>query len=143
MNRCNVADRLAAVACQIPDELAVVCPWDFSPDSRFQQQTFGLPEERPRTYAIRIFAELDSDVSQIGRGLIELGVTPGMRLALLVKPSLEFVTLVFALLRSGATVILIDSGMSKRHLVRCLSEAKPAGFVAIPQAQIVRSILRL
>ncbi len=33
--------------------------------------------------------------------LVDLGVTPGMRLVLLVKPGIEFVKLVFALLRSG------------------------------------------
>jgi acyl-CoA synthetase (AMP-forming)/AMP-acid ligase II len=59
-----------------------------------------------------------------------------------VKPGIEFVKLVFALLRSGATTVLIDPGMGKRHLVNCLATVEPEGFVAIPPAQAVRTLLR-
>jgi olefin beta-lactone synthetase len=65
-----------------------------------------------------------------------------MRLVLMVKPGIEFVKLVFALLRSGATTILIDPGMGRKHLVNCLSSAKPQGFVAIPVAQVARLVCR-
>jgi acyl-CoA synthetase (AMP-forming)/AMP-acid ligase II len=88
------------------------------------------------------FAELEADVELLARGLVARGVQPGQRLALLVPPSIEFITLVFSLLRSGAVAILIDPGMGKKNLVRCLSEAQPTGFIAIERAQWVRRILR-
>ena len=38
--------------------------------------------------------------------------------------------------------ILIDPGMGRRNLVRCLAEAQPEGFVAVPLAQAIRTVLR-
>jgi acyl-CoA synthetase (AMP-forming)/AMP-acid ligase II len=96
-------------------------------------------QDKPREIT---FAELEADVEILARGLVARGVQPGQRLALLVPPSIEMITLVFALLRSGAVAILIDPGMGKKNLVKCLSEAQPTGFIGIPRAQWVRRILR-
>jgi acyl-CoA synthetase (AMP-forming)/AMP-acid ligase II len=60
----------------------------------------------------------------------------------LVPPSIDFITLVFALLRSGAVQILIDPGMGKRNVLRCLADAQPEGFVAVSRVQAIRSIVR-
>jgi acyl-CoA synthetase (AMP-forming)/AMP-acid ligase II len=60
----------------------------------------------------------------------------------LVRPGIEFVTLVFALLRAGMVIVLVDPGLGRRNLVRCLQEVKPEGFVAIGAAQVVRVLLR-
>jgi len=67
-----------------------------------------------------------------------LGVRPGTRLALLVRPGIDFISLVFAIFKVGAVVILIDPGMGRRNLIRCLAEAEPEGFVAVPFAHAVR-----
>ena len=105
----------------------------------------GLPSYRSvrqgksgASYATTTFAELDADVERIARGFIAWGVPPGTRLALLVRPGIEFVTLVFALLRAGMVIVLVDPGLGRRNLVRCLAEAEPEGFVAIGLAQAVR-----
>jgi acyl-CoA synthetase (AMP-forming)/AMP-acid ligase II len=115
--RTNVADRLASIAAQRPDQLAVA------------SIAHG---------ATCTFAELDADADALARGLIDLGVQAGTRLALLVPPGVEFVKLVFALLRSGATTVLIDPGMGAKHLVNCLAAAEPEGFAAVSRAQAVR-----
>ncbi|QEG34391.1 fatty acid CoA ligase family protein [Bythopirellula goksoeyrii] len=125
----NVADRLAHFAQRMPLSVAVACPGHGDAAGR-------------NSYATCTFAELDRDATALARGLVDLGVTPGTRLVLLVKPGVEFVKLVFALLRSGATTILIDPGMGKKHLVNCLAAAEPAGFVAISPAQAVRTLLK-
>ncbi len=65
----------------------------------------------------------------------------GTRLALLVRPGIDFVSLVFALFKAGAVAILIDPGMGRWNLIRCLAEAEPAGFVAISVAQAMRVLL--
>jgi acyl-CoA synthetase (AMP-forming)/AMP-acid ligase II len=120
----NVADRLtAAAASAAPRQQAVVA-------------------RSKRTERTLSFAQLEADATALARGLIDLGVRPGTRLALLVPPSPEFVALVFALLRSGATTILIDPGMGKKHLVDCLAAAGPEGFIAISKAQAVRTVLK-
>jgi acyl-CoA synthetase (AMP-forming)/AMP-acid ligase II len=65
-----------------------------------------------------------------------------MRLALLVRPGIEFVTLVFALLRAGVVIVLVDPGLGRRSLIRCLSDVDPAGFIAVSSAQCVRVLMR-
>ncbi|MEM9351479.1 MAG: fatty acid CoA ligase family protein [Planctomycetota bacterium] len=125
----NVADRLAAVAAASPDAIAVAHPGGDTPAGN-------------NSYRTCTFAELDRDATALARGLVDLGVTPQTRLALLVKPGVEFVKLVFALLRSGATTVMIDPGMGRQHLLRCLASVEPAGFVAISPAQAVRTVLR-
>jgi acyl-CoA synthetase (AMP-forming)/AMP-acid ligase II len=90
------------------------------------------------SYATATFAELDADATRIARGLLAWGVPPATRLALLVRPGIEFVTLVFGLLRAGMVIVLVDPGLGRRNLIRCLSDAKPEGFVAISLAQAAR-----
>ncbi len=116
--RVNVADSLAASAVAAPDRLAVVEAWG-------KRRSITL-------------SRLCRDADTYARGLIELGVRPGTRIALLVKPSIEFVTLVFALLRSGATMVLVDSGLGRKNMVRCLASTEPEGFVAIPLGHALR-----
>jgi acyl-CoA synthetase (AMP-forming)/AMP-acid ligase II len=127
----NVADRLAEIAARMPETLAVV------------DEGRGARHEVRVNDATRVsFAKLDDNATAIARGLIEMGVTPGARLVLLVPPGVAMVTLVFGLLRSGATTVLIDPGMGRRHLIRCLAAVRPQGFVAISPAQAARCLLR-
>ncbi|NOZ38889.1 MAG: AMP-binding protein, partial [Planctomycetes bacterium] len=125
----NVADRLATIAQRQPDAVAVAVPGRGDVSGQ-------------NSYSTCTFAELDRDASALARGLVEMGVQPGTRLVLLVRPGCEFVKLVFALLRSGATTVLIDPGMGRKHLVKCLAAVEPEGFVAISSAQAVRTVLR-
>ena len=133
-NRTNVADRLAHVAARMPEGVAVV-----------DETLGGRPRVRggPSSQALRCtFAELDHDATAIARGLVDMGVDKGTRLALLVPPGVAFVKLVFGLLRSGATTLLIDPGMGRSSLIQCLAAARPEGFLAISPAQAVRTLLR-
>src|SRR5262245_2567895 len=99
VTRLNVTDRLAAIAREMPDAIAIACPRKWSCAYRAVKRG-----ESGTEYATTTFAELDADVTRIARGLIEWGVPQGTRLALLVRPGIEFVTLVFALLRAGMVV---------------------------------------
>ena len=42
----------------------------------------------------------------------------------------------------GAVAVMIDPGMGRRNLLRCLADMAPQGFVAVPKAQVIRSLLR-
>lgn len=119
----NVADRLRRHAAERPDALAVV----------------AIKGNREQTIT---FAELDRDADLLAKGLLQSGVVAEQRLALLVKPSVEFVTLVFALLRSGATMVLVDSGLGTKNIIRCLASTEPEGFVAIPAGHALRMVYR-
>ena len=112
------------------------------PDAVAVVEPLGYDRRGKRRYRSLTFRELDQDSDRIARGLRELGVTPGTRLALLVRPGIDFVSLVFGLYKAAAVVILIDPGMGRRNLIRCLADAEPAGFVAIPAVQAVRTLLR-
>ncbi|MCA9261162.1 MAG: AMP-binding protein, partial [Planctomycetales bacterium] len=126
--RVNVADRLAETSARYPDGIAVASPGGKESAGRNQ-------------YSICTFRELDADATALARGLVEMGVVPGQRLVLLVRPGIAFVKLVFALLRSGATAVLIDPGMPRSHLLNCLESVEPTGFVAISRVQAVRRLL--
>ena len=116
------------MAASRPDAVAVVEPLGHGADGR-------------RRYRHLTFRQLDDDSDRIALGLRRWGVQPGTRLALLVRPSIDFLSLAFGLFKSGAVAILIDPGMGRRNLIGCLAEAEPEGFVAIPAAQAVRVLL--
>lgn len=123
----NIADRLRQSAKLYPYQKAVVFP-------------SGKDKQGRYTYSSLTFQQLEQESDRLARGLIQLGVRPGTRIALMVKPSLEFIALTFALFKAGAVIILIDPGMGGKNMIRCLSEVEPEGFVAIPLAQLIRKI---
>jgi acyl-CoA synthetase (AMP-forming)/AMP-acid ligase II len=128
MNR-NIAWRLSLQAQQRPEQCAIA-----SPVGSHRQGS-------QRRYHRLTFRELDDRSSSIAAGLQAMGMGPGLRIALLVPFGEDFITLVFALLKAGVTLILIDPGMGRRNLVRCLSAAEPDGFVAIPRVHAIRRAL--
>lgn len=123
----NIADRLRQSAQSWPFQKAVVFP-------------AGKDHRGRYTYSSLTFQQLDQESDRLARGLIQLGVRPGTRMALMVRPSLEFIALTFALFKAGAVIILIDPGMGRKNIIHCLSEVEPEGFVAIPLAQLFRKL---
>ena len=130
MNPCtvNVAGRLSAMAQIAPDRVAVV-------------ETHGYDRHGKRRYRQLSFQQLDQQSDRIAEGLRRMGVPKGARLALLVRPGIDFIALTFGIFKAAAVAILIDPGMGRRNLVRCLADAEPEGFVAIPAVQAVRMLL--
>lgn len=126
----NVAARLKTVASLMPSAIAIAEP------------AGSVQADGTRSYRATTFDVLDRRSDEIARGLVAWGIRPGMRLVMLVPFSGQFIELVFALLKAGVVVVLIDPGMGKQHLVRCLSESKPDGFIGIPKAQAIRTLLR-
>jgi len=124
----NIANRLADIARKMPDAMAVMEP--------------GQYRNGQRTYRSITFRELNQQTDRIANGLQAMGVRSGTRLALLVRPSIDFVALTFALFKSGAVIILIDPGMGRENLIDCLAAAEPEGFVAIPLAHVARLLHR-
>jgi olefin beta-lactone synthetase len=125
----NIASRLRVIASQFPTQIAMA-----SPAGRYRP---GMT----RSYNTLSFTEMELQTASIAAGFQQLGILPGMRIVLLVKFGAEFISLVFALLKAGAVVVLIDPGMGRRNLLRCLEATNPDGFVAIPAAQAIRMAL--
>ena len=90
--------------------------------------------------AIR-FDELDRQSDTCAQGLAALGIKRGDRVALLVRPSQPLFVLTFGLLRCGAVPVLIDPGIGRVHLARCLAEASPSAFIGVSMAHAARVLL--
>ena len=72
---------------------------------------------------------------------VDIGIGPGVRTVLMVKPSLDFFTLTFAMLKAGAVPVMVDPGMGRENLGECIDQAEPEAFVGIPKAHIARIAL--
>lgn len=101
-----------------------------------QGDSVGLVSRKGAGYASWTFAELEQNSQGYCAALKEQGVSRGQRVMLMVKPSMEFVCLTFALFQLGAVVILIDPGMGFKNLLRCVGRVRPAVLVAIPLVQL-------
>lgn len=123
----NIADRLRESAKMVPWQAAVVFPE-------------GRDKVGRVAYTQLTFQQLDEESDRLARGLVAMGAGPGTRLVLMVRPSLEFIALTFAIFKSGSTCVLIDPGMGRTNIFNCLEEIDPAGFVAIPAVQVIRRI---
>ena len=123
--RLNIADRVRVQARLRPHARAVIAPagWDASGRRAYVHLTFAQLEEAIDTYA---------------RGLAALGVRPGMRALFMVKPSLEFFGLTFALFRLGAAPVMIDPAMGKHAVLGAVAESEPEAFIAIPKGHVAR-----
>ena len=88
------------------------------------------------------FAELGMGSDGFAAALAEQGVRQGDRVMLMVRPSMAFFCLTFALFQLGAVVILIDPGMGYKNLLRCIGSVRPDILVGIPQAIAFSRIFR-
>ena len=122
----NVARHLEDMARRSPDKDAIVLS---------RRTRAGL------VYETLSFRALEAEASRIAHGLVRVGITRGTRTVLLVPPSREFFALVFALFKVGAVTVLIDPGVGKKNLLRCLEGVEPEAFIAIPKAQAARVLL--
>ena len=120
----NIADALIAHARARPDAVAMQVARG---GGRFEALTYG---------------ELDRASNEIAAGLAALGLAPGARAALMVRPGPAFFALMFGLFKGGFVPVLVDPGIDRRALRECLGEADPAAFIGIPIAHVARAVLR-
>jgi len=113
----NIAGALHRVAAEQPERVALVTG-------------------RNGSYSQWNFREVLENSSRYAAALTAREVQRGDRVMLMVRPSMEFICLTFALFRLGAVVILIDPGMGYKNLLRCIASVKPAVLVAIPRVQL-------
>ncbi len=125
----NIADRLTESAARWPEQIAVVQPNGRDSTGKYRYRTWT-------------FSQLEHEATAIANGLLAWGVQPVQRLVLMVRPSFEFIALTFGLMRAGVVVVLIDPGMGRTNIFRCLEEINPDGFVAIPIVQAIRVLNR-
>lgn len=127
--RVNIAAYLPEMASTRPHQMAVAFP-------------HGKDSSGRVAYTHLTFAQLDEDSDRLASGFLQLGFTQGMRTVLMVKPSLDFFSLTFALFKLGSVPIFIDPGMGLKNLKACLRDSEPEAFIGIAKAHLARIIFR-
>ena len=123
----NVSSYLTRMAIAQPYQRAVVYP-------------AGRDRNGRVAYAHLTFRQLDRESDRLAHGLVKAGLTRGTRTILMVKPSLEFLALVFAMFKCGAVPVVVDPGMGIRRMVGCFKESRPTAFIGIPLAHVIRTL---
>ncbi|MDO5740773.1 MAG: alpha/beta fold hydrolase [Ornithinimicrobium sp.] len=89
------------------------------------------------------FAQLSARVHDVARGLAARGVRPGDRVAVLVPPGIELTTLVYAVWRLGAVVVVADAGLGLGRLGAALRSAGPKLVLGISKALTLAAVTRV
>lgn len=123
MKNCNIGAALHKAAAERKDAVALVT----GRNGKYQQWTFQ---------------EVLGQSNQYANALHDKGVRRGDRVMLMVRPSMEFICLTYALFQLGAVVILIDPGMGYKNLLRCIGSVRPKVLIAIPRVQLFSRLFR-
>jgi len=126
---CNIAAILPRMAAERGDQVAMRCPGSRGLDG-FARHDLTLS-----------YRQMEDRSNAIAAGLQWSGVVRGMRVVVMVRPSPEFFLLMFALFKMGAVPVLVDPGIARSALKRCLDEAQPDAFIGIPLAHAARVLL--
>lgn len=122
----NVSSFLSSQAKKNPDAKAIVYP--FKPNFW-----------SPKSYVDLSFSELDTMVDALMHQFLSSGLKRGTRVLLMVKPGLDLIQIVFALLKLGAVPVVIDPGMGLGRFFECAKQSKVSmmigGTVAITLAK--------
>lgn len=127
MEHYNITQPFADHAARAPFRTAFVFPAGRDRDGRAQTVQLN-------------FGQLNETCDRYAHGLVEYGIRRGDRTLMMVRPSPEFIALVFALLKIGAVPVMIDPGMGIKPFLQCVSETEPAYFIGIPIAHVLRKL---
>ena len=108
----NVATHLKEMVRRHPYKRAVVSP-------------FGRDKAGRVCYRHLTFQQLDEESDRLAHGLESAGIGRGTRTILMVRPSLEFFALTFAMFKTGAVPVVVDPGMGIRRMVACFKQSRP------------------
>jgi amino acid adenylation domain-containing protein len=92
--------------------------------------------ERPAAIAVRFrgqhltYAQLNQRANQLAHYLIQLGVKPGVSVAVCIEPSLEIVVCLLAIFKAGGTYLPLDPTYPTERLDVILTEAQPKLLLA-------------
>ena len=126
-NTVNIASYLRQAAKDHPYKRAVVYPAGRDKNGRI-------------AYSHLTFLQLDQESDCLAHGLEAVGITRGVRTVLMVKPSIDFFALIFAIFKTGAVPVVVDPGMGIRRMVSCFRSTRPQAFIGIPPAHVLRTL---
>lgn len=95
------------------------------------------PNQGSKSYKSYTFKELETRINKLANKLTELGVLPGEKVLIFIKPNLDFCAITFALFKLGAICVFIDPGMPKKMFLKCLTDLKPDVMIGLPQVHFL------
>lgn len=102
---------------------------------RIQEVSKKIPEKKSvvlaRNKTFYTFKEFEEKSNQFAQRFVKLGIKPGMRTLLFVKPCLDFSVITFALFKVGAIPVLIDPGMGIPNLLNSVNQVKPEALISV------------
>ncbi len=88
-------------------------------------------------YASYSFGDLNSKVDATAHYLLNKGILPGYRVLLMLKPSLEWLQLVFALFKIGAVPILLDPGLGLKSYLKSIQHSTVDAIIGIAKGIVL------
>lgn len=123
----NIAKGLAEMAAKAPYQPGIIFP--AGRDSHGRARSVQLS-----------FQQLNAETDLYAHGLRDAGIEKGARVLLMVRPGVELIATVFALVKMGAAPVLIDPGMGRQAFLRCVADAEPTAMIGIPVAHAMRRL---
>lgn len=121
----NIAWRLTEFSKKTPDKKAVVAP-------------FFNKKRGQYDYKSITFKELEILSNKFAHQLSQSGLKKGDKTLLFLRPGLDFHAMAFALFKIGVVPVLIDPGMGKENLLKCIKEAGPIGLIAEKEIHFIK-----
>ncbi|MGV7222144.1 MAG: fatty acid CoA ligase family protein [Nitrospinales bacterium] len=115
----NIASILGTLADELADKDAIIVPRDDSCEKIS-------------------FKQLEEDSNRLADGLVRYGFERGDRVLLMVRPGIDFISFTFALFKMGAVAVLIDPGLGRKNMLKCIENVQAKGMIAIPLAHTAR-----
>ena len=113
----NVVAHLSRFATEIPDQLAVKVPKRIC---------------NSLSYTNYNFQSLDQLVDKAVTFLTNRAVVEKQRALVMIRPGLELIVMIFALLKMGVVPVIIDPGIGRSRFLQCLQRSKPEILLGIP-----------
>ncbi len=80
------------------------------------------------------YEDLNKKSNLLASGLIKSGVKKNQHVLLMIPSGIEFIATTFALFKIGAIPVLIDPGLGKKNILKCITNVKPQTMIAVPLA---------
>ncbi len=109
-------------------------------EARAGDQTPAVVEVGRRTVSWDL---LERRVREVAAGLAATGVRPGQRVALLVPPSADLTTAVYAVWRAGGVIVVADKGLGLRGMGRALRGARVDHVIGTAQGLLAAAAMGL
>jgi acyl-coenzyme A synthetase/AMP-(fatty) acid ligase/pimeloyl-ACP methyl ester carboxylesterase len=131
----------SATAAPLESELAA--PVDAALRNRADDASLAVAELSGDGVRTTSFAELAQRVEALAHGLSGIGVEPGHRVAMLIRPGLDLTSAVYACWRVGAAIVVADFGLGLRRMADALHSADPDWVIGIPAGLAAAAAFRV